>query len=197
MPDPTALTAAAIGAAALTEGIKFLYGQAGEILKQWRERRDKAAQESTARADQTESTEVVLPDAFEGNLENPKIHFDRVQASETHLRELRRDLSDYAEDIDVVDKTDSALLEKVDALRNLLEAIYGQRITFKGENRPASGIPVVAGRVDAGVIAGQATGVDAEAITTGEVRGGVKADEIKEGGSATGVKAGTIGSKSS
>ena len=32
MPEPVTLTAAAIGAAALTEGIKFLYGQAGEIL---------------------------------------------------------------------------------------------------------------------------------------------------------------------
>jgi len=61
MSDPTTLSAAAIGAAALTEGIKFLYGQAGEILKRWRERKDKAAQESTAQADQTEAAEVTLP----------------------------------------------------------------------------------------------------------------------------------------
>ena len=35
--DP--FTLAAVGAVAITEGIKFLYGQAGEVLKRWRERK--------------------------------------------------------------------------------------------------------------------------------------------------------------
>ena len=38
MVDP--LTLSTIGAVALTEGIKFLYEQAGEVLKRWRERKD-------------------------------------------------------------------------------------------------------------------------------------------------------------
>ena len=37
--DP--LTLSAIGGTILVEGIKFLYGQAGELLKSWRERRQK------------------------------------------------------------------------------------------------------------------------------------------------------------
>jgi len=45
MSDPDTLSAAVIGSAALTEGIKFLYRQAGEILKRWRERRDKPREE--------------------------------------------------------------------------------------------------------------------------------------------------------
>ena len=37
MADP--FTLGAVGAVVLTEGIKFLYGQAGEALKRWRERK--------------------------------------------------------------------------------------------------------------------------------------------------------------
>jgi hypothetical protein len=46
MPEPVTLTAASIGAVALTEGIKFLYGQAGELLKRWRERKEQTGPES-------------------------------------------------------------------------------------------------------------------------------------------------------
>lgn len=38
MPEP--LTLAAVGGAVLAEGIRFLYGQATEAVKRWRERRD-------------------------------------------------------------------------------------------------------------------------------------------------------------
>jgi hypothetical protein len=38
MADP--FSAAALGGVVLTEGIKFLYRQAGEVLKRWRERRE-------------------------------------------------------------------------------------------------------------------------------------------------------------
>ena len=41
MSDPVTITAAGVGMAAISEGIKFLYGQAAELLKRWRERRDK------------------------------------------------------------------------------------------------------------------------------------------------------------
>lgn len=188
------LSAAAIGAAALTEGIKFLYGQAGDILKRWRERKNKAAQE----ANQPETINLTLPKSvFEGNLTNAAIHFEMVQQSEEQLRQLRRDLTDYVDEIDEVNEIDTHLLEKVDALRNLLEIIYQQHITFKGENRPVSGAPVVVGRVDVKEIAGRATGVEAEVVTGGNVKGEVKADRIERDGNATGVKVGTIGGKSS
>jgi hypothetical protein len=41
VPDP--ITLAALGAVALSEGVKFLYGQAGELLKRRREQRASAA----------------------------------------------------------------------------------------------------------------------------------------------------------
>ena len=61
MADP--LTLAAVGAVALTEGIKFLYGQAGETLKRWRESKGTKAATATV----TEPVQVKIPsDAFEG-----------------------------------------------------------------------------------------------------------------------------------
>ena len=62
--DP--LTLAAVGAVALTEGIKFLYGQAGEALKRWRARQQAASAEAPVA--------VELPaDAFEGRLHDPRL----------------------------------------------------------------------------------------------------------------------------
>ena len=40
---PETITLAMLGAAALTQGVNFLYGQAGELLKRRRDRREKAA----------------------------------------------------------------------------------------------------------------------------------------------------------
>ncbi|HWN63992.1 MAG TPA: hypothetical protein VNO25_25340, partial [Streptosporangiaceae bacterium] len=49
MPDPVMLSS--LGGLAASQGIKFLYGQAAELLKAWRERRGQVAagQEQPAR----------------------------------------------------------------------------------------------------------------------------------------------------
>ncbi len=65
MVDPLSITA--IGAVAITEGIKFLYGQAGEILKRWRERKD-ADKDASTQQNKTEPVNVKLPVVFEGQL---------------------------------------------------------------------------------------------------------------------------------
>ncbi len=195
MADPMTLSVAAIGAVALTEGIKFLYGQAGELLKRWRERRDKAAQAAAAPTEQTEAVGVMLPAVFEGQLSGAVIHFDVLQQSERDLRRLYKDLSEYANEIEPVDSANDALLQNVDMLRQLLEAVYQQRITFKGEERPPSGSPLVIGRVEAQEISGDATGVEAEEAVGGEIRGDVKAERIAPGGHAIGAKVGSVGGK--
>src|SRR4029453_12668768 len=72
MADP--LTLAAVGALALAEGIKFLYGQAGEVLKRWRERKATAATGPTPVA--SEPVAVELPAAaFDGRLRDPRLDF--------------------------------------------------------------------------------------------------------------------------
>lgn len=86
MPEPVTITLAAVGTVALTEGVKFLYGQAAELLKRWRERRDAA---KTTPSKTVEPAVVELPaDVFEGQLSAPQIHYDKLTKVEPRLKEL-------------------------------------------------------------------------------------------------------------
>lgn len=189
MVDP--LTITAIGAVVITEGIKFLYGQAGEILKRWRERKD-AEKDASIQLNDTEPIDVKLPPIFEGQLSAPHIHFDAVERVEEQLRGLRKDLSEYADGIELVDITNENVLQRIDALRQLLEAVYQQRITFKGEQRPPSGL-VVEGRIDVEEVAGYAAAVRARQIVSGSVRVDAKARRVEPGGHFIGVDTDSIG----
>ena len=187
------LTLSAFGAVALTEGIKFLYAQAGEVLKRWRDRKDAA--HGTASASQpppAESVDVRLPAVFEGQLSAPQIHFEAVHRLEAQLREGRKDLSDYAEGIEAVDPANDNLLRRIDVLRRLLEAIYQQRLTFQGEHRPASG-PVVKGRIDVGEVAGYAAAVRARVIASGQVTGEATSQRVAPEGRFITIDVDTIG----
>ena len=189
MSDP--ITLSALGAVALTEGIKFLYSQAGEVLKRWKERKDKTA-ETTSQPTQTVPAELKLPPVFERQLSAPQIHFEAVERLAEQLRELRKDLSDYADGIETVDVTDENLLRRIDELRQILEGVYQQRFTFKGEQRPQSG-PIVKGELDVNKIAGYAAAVRAGVITDGEVSGKVKAQYVESTGEIVGVDVDKIG----
>jgi hypothetical protein len=181
--DP--LTLSALTASALTEGIKFLYGQAAELLKRRRER-------SAANSDE----EARRPDAppLEGALEPLRPDPAMLQQLEPDLRELRRLIADYADEIEPADPNDRVLLERVDALRRMLEAIYGQRITFRGENRAGSG-PMVEGAIDVGVVAGYAAAVRVKAATdvSTTIRGKATAEEVGATGEIIGVDINLIG----
>jgi hypothetical protein len=173
MADP--LTLSVLGATALTEGIKFVYNQATELLKR---RREKAA-------------EVPDAPALEGQLApldpDPAV-LDRV---EPDLRELRKVLQDYVDEIEPISTQDERLLETTDAVRRLLEAVYRQRITFRGEQRPASG-PVVEGSVEVAAVSGYVAGVRARVVGgSAHVRGAIRADEVS--GTAVGVDLDRIG----
>ncbi len=185
MPDP--LTLAAVGATVVTEGIKFLYGQAAEAIKRWRESRNAAPVGKTVPAHATPP-----PAIFTGQLAPLEFHLAQVETLEEHLRKLRAALADYADGLEEVAADDQVVLDAVDALRLAMEAIYQQRLTFVGEHRAASG-PVVEGTIDVKTIAGTATAVEARLITSGKVVGRVVADRIGKGASATGTKVDTVG----
>lgn len=188
MADP--FTLGAVGAVVLTEGIKFLYGQAGEALKRWRER--KAAGKNA----DVEPVEVELPsDAFAGQLERPQLHLDAVGRLEQELRDLRAAVADYAQGIDEVDPGNAELLGTADALRQAMEAVYGQRITFAGEPRPPSG-PGVAGEANVDDVLGYVAGLRARKIIGGSVTGRVTAKRVGPGGQAIGLEVDTIGPES-
>ncbi|MEU9688654.1 hypothetical protein [Amycolatopsis japonica] len=173
MADP--LTLSVLGAAALTEGIKFVYNQATELLKRRREK----------------SAEALDVPALEGELaplEPDSAVLDRV---EPDLRELRKVLQDYVDEIEPINQGDQRLLETTDAVRRLLEAVYRQRITFRGEQRPASGT-IVEGTVDVATVSGYAAGVRARVVGGGaHVRGTIRVDEVT--GTAVGVDLDRIG----
>jgi hypothetical protein len=189
------ITLSALGAVTLTEGIKFLYGQAGEVLKRWRERKD-AAHDSALQPQSAEPVEIRLPVVFAGQLSTPQVHFDVVERLGKQLQEVRHDLSDYAEGIEKVDMSNDNLLRRIDVLRQLLEAVYQQRLTFRGERRPASG-PAVKGSINVGTVAGYAAAVRAKDIKSGEVIAEVESDRVEPGGQLTAIDVDTIGRESS
>jgi hypothetical protein len=181
---------------ALTEGIKFLYGQAGELLTRWRARKAEAAPDATAPAGTASGqapVEIELPAAaFQGTLTPVVVGFDVLDRLQNQIKDLSKDLAPYAGGFDEVDPSDRDLLDRVDALRLALEAVFGQRLTFVGENRPGSGTPVVAGEAFVREIAGRVAGVHARVIS-GSVTGVVRAEHVLEGGEAYGVDADVIG----
>jgi len=185
MPDP--LTIAAVGAVVLTEGIKFLYGQAGEALKRWRERKA-AGQAATAEPVQVE----LPPTVFEGQLENPRLDLEAVARLEGDLKALRAAVADYAQEIDDVDPHDRSLLESVDGLRQAMEAVYGQRITFAGEPRPPSG-PVAVGEAKVDEVLGYVAGLRAKRIVGGSATGRLEAKRVDKDAEAIGLDVDTIG----
>jgi hypothetical protein len=140
MIEPISLTA--VGVFALTEGIKFLYAEAGELLKHRRESKEGAGQEAS-------EPELRPPaEIIEGTVEPTRPNIERLDRLADELQKRRRSLTDYADDVEAVDPSDVALLKDVDELRRLIEVIYGQRITFKGEHREPSG-PLVENEVEA------------------------------------------------
>ena len=190
MPDP--ITLAALGTIAVTEGVKFIYNQAGELIKYWREKKKAAA---TAAAT-PKPPEVKLPEAvFEGQLSSPKVHDDILDRVQGELSELRKELSEYADGVQEVGPDNKQAPVQIDALRRLLEAVYQQRITFKGEkNREPSG-PTVEGKIDVGEVEGYAAAVRAKSVLTGTVKGEASADRVKAGATLLGVEVGEVGSK--
>jgi hypothetical protein len=186
MADP--FTLAAVGAVVLTEGIKFLYGQAGDAIKRWRER--KAAGKGAS----VEPIGVQLPPgAFEGQLEQPQLHLEVVEQLEQELRDLRKAVADYADGTDEVNLGDAGLMETIDALRRAMEAVYGERITFKGEPGPVSGGQRAVGEVDVREVRGSVTGLRARRIISGTAIGKVKADFVAPGAEAIGLSVDTLG----
>jgi hypothetical protein len=185
MTDP--VTLAAVGAVALTEGVKFLYAQAGAALERWRARR------SAAEPVAAEPVEIELPaGAFEGQLRQPRLNLTAVGRLERELGELRAALAEYAQGIGEVNPGDELLLETVDGLRRAMETIYGQPITFKGEARPPSGVGVVA-EAKVGEVAGYLAGLRARRIEGGTVRARLEADRVAADGEAVAVDVDTIG----
>lgn len=187
--DPLSLTA--LSAAALTSGITFLYGQATELLRRRRDRKD-----AEAKGDQPASEPIPVrhPEALDGTLAPLTVDTNEEDKLADDVATLRRELSDYVEGLETIDPDDRQLVVRAAALREALESIFGQRITFKGERRDPTGTPVVQGSADVGAIRAALTVVKVGNVTSGRVDGKLRANVIEGDAEVKVVETGDIGS---
>lgn len=132
---------ASVETATLTQGVAFLYAQAGELLKRRRDARDRAA-EAQSHAERADPGETALP-----VLDASAQIFERAQAEvnapvpaaldrlSTSLLAARRDVEPFVLGEADLDPVALATARAVDRLRCLLEEIYGTCLTFRGEQR--------------------------------------------------------------
>jgi len=175
------VTLALVGTTVLTEGIKFLYAQAGEVISRWRQRRD-------------EPVPVPADAPLEGTLKPVTVDPAAMERLEGEIVKLRRALTPYLDDVapEPVDPDNPNLIEVTDGLRRSLEAVLRQRIRFKGEAGNPSG-PLVEGEVNVDDVLGYVAGVRARSIEGGQVKGTAKAKRVGPGGTLTSVDADRIG----
>jgi hypothetical protein len=188
MTEPISVVLGTIG---LTEGVKFLYAQAGELLKRWRERRDKVAAAGGALPATDPITLALPPAVFEGQLTAPQVHHDELAALQPRLTKLVGRLAVYQLDPGAIQAGDENLVKTLDDLRQVLETVYQQPLRFKGESPRVN--PFVTGKVQVARSIGTVIAVD-----VGTVQGGatVQGTAIVENsaGDVVGVRAGTVGS---
>ena len=187
--DPLSLTA--LGGVALAEGIKFLYGQAGEVLKRWWARRDRA--DGQTKPSDVGPIEPPSNGIIAGTLHPLEVDYDAVERLEAGLQSLWSALAPYAQGMRRVDPADESLVRATNGLRRGLESVFQQRITFQGEDRPPSG-PIVRGEAYADDVAGELVGVIAQTIEGGAiVEGAATVKRVEAGGRVAGVDVGRIG----
>lgn len=188
MAEP--LSIAVLTGVALTEGIKFLYNQADTILKRRAER--KRAGQATPPGPESPIA-VQTPEVVQGRLAPVSVDVQAADNLADELKELRRRLEDYAQGYETPRDGDPELLRTMLALRDAIEDVIGQRITFRGENREPSGTPTVTGQISAREIRGRATAVDVGEMRSGQVTASLDADVIDTGADATGARIAKLG----
>lgn len=176
MTDPLSLSA--LGATALTEGIKFLYGQAAELLRAFRERHKRA--ESNGDVPDHEQVPVIPSAALDGMPTISSVNGAILDAEGSALVSLTGALSPYAQGLVDVDPHDRQLIEQAERMRALLEALYGQRFTFTGEQRENTGARVSVKQV-LGIVHQEAVGLDiGEAAAGSEISVEQRAQEVQK-----------------
>jgi hypothetical protein len=169
---------AGVAATALTEGVKFLYAQAAEVLTAWRRRRREPDAPAPVALDPPAGVTVVDPHPA-ADPASP----DAVEVLQ-ELKDLIEPIKDGALPADAPEAR-----QAVAALRDLLESVLAAPITLAGEEPrtlEVSSVDVTVERV-----AGSVRGVRAD---LDKLRGrtvvrdiGVSAGDVSAGGDVTGV----------
>jgi hypothetical protein len=191
MAEPFSL--GTIGAVALTEGIKFLYGQAGILIKRWQERRSREVA-GNAESDRTQ-VDLTTPPAMGATTIRADADFDAVEAHAEELLRLRSGFANVADGLAEIDPNDADALARVGKMRELLEQILGVSLTFTGEQRPATGEPVVRTDLTIGNVFGKVTGADIDEMRSGTVETRAAVGDVAAGGEVTGTRIRQLGGR--
>lgn len=183
MADPITLTT--VGVTALSEGVKFFYAQAGELIRRWLDARKQRPQT-------VERLQVALPEALGGEALQFALDVAVLDEVGEPLRSLRQLLSEYSDGIRAISREDRGLLETVDRMRKILEVVYRRELTFAGEDCTGSG-PIVHGSLDAAVILGKAAAIRADYVRGGHISGTVTADTLASTSDVVAVEVKTVG----
>jgi hypothetical protein len=169
------LALAGVTATVVTEGIKFLYGQAGEFLERWRDR--KAGNDKTAPA-------APPPPGITVGRPAPMTEPDEMMvASLTTLHGMLATIR-------TGDVADKEVRETVANMRDLLEVALNTRITFDGEppraELSAKDVTVTVQRVT-GRVAGLRASLQklAGRVAVGDIV--VHAGDVEPGGDVVGL----------
>ena len=189
MSDPLSL--AMLGAPVVTEGVKFLFHQANALLQAWNKRR----QDGTDVAE-GESLDVALPHspALAAPPAAGGALAARVGQAVTQLQALATSLGPFAQEWEPLPDGGRTLPPSAVSLRELLEGIYGQPLTFRGEQRERTGADLEFTQVLGKVTDSTVTGIGTAAIGDG---GHVTANQTitdVTGSTVTGIGMVTIGS---
>lgn len=120
----------ALGTMVLQEGVKFLYEQAMAALKR------KLSPHAHA-----PHAPPRLPPIFHEASGPLSFHVDKIEAVEDPLRKLSEMVSKWASGAEPINPADPEFMRVVSALRLVMEHVFQQQLTFKGEQRSAEDLP--------------------------------------------------------
>jgi hypothetical protein len=137
-----------------------------------------------------ENVELEEADVLEGTWRPTPPDEDKLAAELPELYRFAGVLRPYEQHPERIVVDDNELLNELGRLRLVLETVYGQRITFRGEDRAPTGTRVIQ-EVDT-VRSGTVLGVEADQVGRADVTQRVR--EVDAGGSIIGVRARRIDS---
>jgi hypothetical protein len=177
------------GNAAVTQGISFLYGQAADLIRRWRDRKSGKSEDTLKVTPAPGVDQTVLA----GQLQYSPIDEDALAGNMDNLLWLTERLGSYVSGIREIDSTDRELAAAAEALRGLLELAYQQRISFRGEARDVTGsavdVTITAHHVSGKLTLARIGNVTGTAHV--EIRGDI--DSVDREGKVVGLDTDTIG----
>lgn len=188
MSDPLSLSA--IGAPVVSEGVKFLYRQAHALLRAWNKRRSSGGEVAAG-----ESLDVALPNSTALAVPPADGGADAslVARASDQLQALATALAPFAEEWQPLPDDGRTLPASAATLRQLLEAIYRQPLTFRGEQREGTGAELDVEQVLGTVTDSTVTLVGSAAVGDGSRVTGRQTITDVTGSTVTGFGTVTIG----